>query len=82
VRGGGGGADHSAQEHIQIGAATNGQGPNQLCNGVAHKGRTCYNFTVTNTIHSCYLSLKLRRGGATGEIMAVILPRQTLNFID
>ena len=26
-------ADHSAQEHIQIGAATNGQHANQLCNG-------------------------------------------------
>jgi hypothetical protein len=38
-------ADHSAQEHIQIGAGTNGQKANQLCNGVAHKGRTCYNFT-------------------------------------
>jgi hypothetical protein len=51
-------ADHSAQEHIQIGASTNGQRPNQLCNGVAHKGRTCYNFTkvmhcpTTHTVHS------------------------------
>jgi len=40
-------ADHSAQEHIQIGAPTNGQKPNQLCNGVAGHGRTCYNFTPT-----------------------------------
>jgi hypothetical protein len=37
-------ADHSAQEHIQIGAPTNGQKPNQLCNGEGH-GRKCYNFT-------------------------------------
>eukprot|EP00041_Stephanoeca_diplocostata_P015780 m.302708 g.302708 ORF g.302708 m.302708 type:complete len:480 (-) comp20150_c0_seq1:280-1719(-) len=42
-------ADHSAQEHIQIGAPTNGQKPNQLCNGVAHKGRQCYNFTAEFT---------------------------------
>ena len=42
-------ADHSAQEHIQIGAGTNGQGPNQLCNGVAGKGRTCFNFTASFT---------------------------------
>ena len=42
-------ADHSAQEHIQIGAGTNGQGPNQLCNGVAGKGRTCFNFTSSFT---------------------------------
>lgn len=38
-------ADHSAQEHIQIGAATNGQGLNQLCNG-KDQGRTCYNFSA------------------------------------
>lgn len=39
-------ADHSAQENIQIGAKTNGQLPNQLCNGRG-AGRTCYNFTET-----------------------------------
>jgi hypothetical protein len=37
-------ADHSAQENIQIGAHTNGQGANQLCNGKG-LGRACYNFT-------------------------------------
>ena len=40
-------ADHSAQENIQIGAKSNGQKSNQLCNGVAGKGRRCYNFTQT-----------------------------------
>ena len=37
-------ADHSAQENIQIGAKTNGQRENQLCNGKGD-GRSCYNFT-------------------------------------
>jgi hypothetical protein len=50
-------ADHSAQEHIQIGASTNGQKANQLCNGVAGKGRTCYNFTeaFTTSFNSWHL---------------------------
>lgn len=40
-------ADHSAVEDINIGTDRNGQMPNQLCNGVAGKGRACYNFTDT-----------------------------------
>jgi hypothetical protein len=49
-------ADHSAQESIQIGAPTNGQGPNQLCNG-ERGGRHCYNFTpaFTKSFNSWHL---------------------------
>ena len=43
-------ADHSAQEGIQIGnPSRNHQGPNQLCNGVAHRGRKCFNFSTDFT---------------------------------
>ena len=50
-------AGDSAQEHIQIGAGTNGQRARQLCNGVAGKGRTCYNFTeeFTDSFNSWHL---------------------------
>jgi hypothetical protein len=40
-------ADHSGSwgNGVNIGSVKNGQLPNQLCNGVANKGRLCYNFT-------------------------------------
>ena len=82
-------ADHSAQEHIQIGAATNGQKANQLCNGVARKGRTCYNFApaFTESFNSWHLwatnkSQDLLSKSTGGPVICGPLARYGQNMCD